>query len=310
MAKKATRITRKTMASDLVDSLKGRGLTPGDPTLTNDGWHSQWCRLGDWNNGTRIYELFAYFGNYLSSKDWCWVGFGSQSIDIINDVRALFRDEQITSFSLSEWDEMSVAGSRLNASLSSPDNIAVEDYLETDHGYAYIGRYFPMAPDTLTQALQFTLDTLKEMDPVVFANDEVDIDNGPTERDAITPVRVTQNAFRKNLEARWSERCAVTGSSLKAALRASHIVPWAESDDKEKNSADNGLLLTASLDAFFDRGYISFEDDGKIILSSAISEVERIIHGLSPSMSLRTPPGLKQKTFLARHRAKHSKRLG
>ncbi len=51
---------------------------------------------------------------------------------------------------------------------------------------------------------------------------------------------------------------------------ASHIVPWAEATDNERLDVHNGILLSPTYDALFDRHLISFEDSGKIILSDSI----------------------------------------
>jgi hypothetical protein len=57
---------------------------------------------------------------------------------------------------------------------------------------------------------------------------------------------------------------------IKSWLRASHIKPWRTSDDTEKQDGDNGLLLVPHVDALFDKGLISFADDGSILLSEKL----------------------------------------
>lgn len=79
----------------------------------------------------------------------------------------------------------------------------------------------------------------------------------------------------------WGGACAVTGCTLKEALRASHAKPWKDcTSDAERLNVYNGFLLTANLDALFDKGYISFTDDGLIMLSSAFSFNGADIRGL------------------------------
>jgi putative restriction endonuclease len=48
---------------------------------------------------------------------------------------------------------------------------------------------------------------------------------------------------------------------------ASHIKPWCESTNEERLNGENGLLLTPSIDHLFDRGFISFEDNGELLIS-------------------------------------------
>jgi predicted restriction endonuclease len=70
----------------------------------------------------------------------------------------------------------------------------------------------------------------------------------------------------------WVSRCPLTGNTEPALLRASHIVPWAECTDAQRLDVHNGLLLSALWDAAFDRGLISFADDGSVLASAALSE--------------------------------------
>jgi pimeloyl-ACP methyl ester carboxylesterase len=50
-------------------------------------------------------------------------------------------------------------------------------------------------------------------------------------------------------------------------LRASPCKPWRDSTNEERLNGENGLLLTPSIDHLFDRGFISFEDKGRLIVS-------------------------------------------
>jgi predicted restriction endonuclease len=54
-------------------------------------------------------------------------------------------------------------------------------------------------------------------------------------------------------------------------LRASHIKPWKDSNDLEKLSGSNGLLLSPHIDHLFDQGWISFGDKEDILVSKIIS---------------------------------------
>ena len=55
-------------------------------------------------------------------------------------------------------------------------------------------------------------------------------------------------------------------------LIASHIKPWRESDNRERLFEGNGLLLTPTVDHLFDRGFISFENDGELLISPVAHE--------------------------------------
>ena len=87
-----------------------------------------------------------------------------------------------------------------------------------------------------------------------------------TERVALIKSRLGQGRFKVNVS-RYEERCRVTLVSNPVHLIASHIKPWRESNNEERLTAGNGLLLTPSIDHLFDRGFISFEDNGDILIS-------------------------------------------
>jgi len=87
-----------------------------------------------------------------------------------------------------------------------------------------------------------------------------------TEKEALIKSRIGQGRFRRQLFEKW-ERCALLGVRDPCVLTASHIKPWSESNNEERLNVYNGLLLCAQVDRAFDRGLISFEDDGGILIS-------------------------------------------
>ena len=91
-----------------------------------------------------------------------------------------------------------------------------------------------------------------------------------TERQGLVTSRVGQGAYRKRIIHRWEYKCAVTGFEKLDVLIASHILPWASSDNNQRLDVHNGILLSPTYDALFDRHLISFENNGKIILSDSI----------------------------------------
>ncbi len=93
-----------------------------------------------------------------------------------------------------------------------------------------------------------------------------------TERTGLVTSRVGQGAYRKSIIHRWEYKCAVTGYDKLNILIASHIVPWANADNSERLDVHNGILLSPTYDALFDKHLISFESSGKIILSSEIEK--------------------------------------
>ena len=65
----------------------------------------------------------------------------------------------------------------------------------------------------------------------------------------------------------WGGRCAISGISEPALLRASHAKPWKDSTDAERLDVHNGLLLAVHLDAAFDAGLICVGEHGRILVS-------------------------------------------
>ena len=91
-----------------------------------------------------------------------------------------------------------------------------------------------------------------------------------TERSGLVTSRVGQGAYRKRIIHRWEYQCAVTGFNKLEVLIASHILPWKMATDEQRLDVDNGLLLSPTYDALFDRHLISFENNGSIILTDSI----------------------------------------
>jgi hypothetical protein len=87
-----------------------------------------------------------------------------------------------------------------------------------------------------------------------------------TERTAIIRARNGQGLFKERVR-KLESRCRVTGVDNPAHLIASHCKPWRDSTNEERLNGENGLLLTPSIDHLFDRGFISFEDQGTLIIS-------------------------------------------
>ncbi|EHR03021.1 putative restriction endonuclease [Bradyrhizobium sp. WSM471] len=136
------------------------------------------------------------------------------------------------------------------------------------------------------------------------ADDLAEIENdatiSETERAALTLARLGQGAFREKLDELWGHACAVTGCSIRELLRASHIKPWCKSDHGERRDPDNGLLLVANIDILFDKGFISFDDNGRMLISSKLTAAQRRMLGLPGPLKRR--PTLSQRRYLAYHR--------
>lgn len=164
-----------------------------------------------------------------------------------------------------------------------------EDLSSVLHRAAQLAASLPSSP---VVAYENTVAEILEEDPGLRG----------TEREAIVRQRVGQDIYRQALLDYWEGRCAVTGLRVPEALRASHAKPWTDCQhDHERLNVYNGFLLSANLDALFDRGLITFEDSGRLRPSPllAVTDQEALgIEGLPPLRWI-TPEHL---PFLGWHR--------
>ena len=97
-----------------------------------------------------------------------------------------------------------------------------------------------------------------------------------TEAERLVVQRIGQDVFRSGLLEYSQGRCPLTGISDTPLLRASHIIPWKDcTTDVERLDIHNGLLLSALWDAAFDRGLVTFDDEGRPEFSPSLSETAR-----------------------------------
>ena len=118
----------------------------------------------------------------------------------------------------------------------------------------------------------------------------------------LVKARIGQGLFRNNVRLN-EQACRITGVTQLHHLRASHIKPWRDSTNEEKLHGCNGLLLAPHVDHLFDRGYVSFEDDGGLMVSPVL-EV-----GVLDRWSIEVPRNVgsfnsDQRWFLEHHRSK------
>lgn len=97
------------------------------------------------------------------------------------------------------------------------------------------------------------------------------IDKEGCDKEATTKVRLGQSYFRKMVLSNFHYKCCVTGLDVPQLLRASHIVAWAE-DKRHRMNPENGLCLSATYDAAFDKHLISFDDKYCMIVSKEIKD--------------------------------------
>jgi putative restriction endonuclease len=88
-----------------------------------------------------------------------------------------------------------------------------------------------------------------------------------------TPVLVTprlgQGIFRVAVLDAYGRACAVTGEHSLPVLDAAHIRPFAEGGT---HSVENGLALRTDLHRLFDRGYVTFDEEERMVVSRRLRE--------------------------------------
>jgi putative restriction endonuclease len=92
-------------------------------------------------------------------------------------------------------------------------------------------------------------------------------DLSETERESLVIARRGQGLYKQRVM-QIESRCRITKVDNPAHLRASHCKPWRDCvSNEERLDGENGLLLTPSIDHLFDRGFISFENTGRLIIA-------------------------------------------
>ena len=102
-----------------------------------------------------------------------------------------------------------------------------------------------------------------------------------TERLAVVLARRGQGLFKHRVM-KLEHACRITGVNRPEHLRASHCKPWRDATNEERLDGENGLLLTPTMDHLFDRGFIGFEDSGRVIVSPVVHRESLVRMGLDP----------------------------
>lgn len=163
--------------------------------------------------------------------------------------------------------------------------------------YRYLGEFVrlssyiqPNTPDTkgdLRDAIVFRLRPVGTSEgfgmfeeEIVIAQAEVNSGVQETADRRLVEVRTKQRLFRERLIG-VEKGCRLTGIEDLRFLRASHIKPWASSQDDERVDGQNGLLLSPHADLLFDHGWISFENNGKLLVACNLPAEVEVGLGLS-----------------------------
>ena len=148
----------------------------------------------------------------------------------------------------------------------------------------------------------------QELAPVLDSESDYEIDleivarhlEGDLERIQVTKSRRGQGTFKSNVRL-VENHCRITGVTNIKHLRASHIKPWAASNNEEKLDGFNGLLLSPHVDHLFDRGFISFKNSGSLLVSGKLNPTVLERWSISPNQNVGDFRE-SQQTYLEYHR--------
>ncbi|MBM4125649.1 MAG: hypothetical protein FJ246_11995 [Nitrospira sp.] len=133
---------------------------------------------------------------------------------------------------------------------------------------------------------------------------DADFDHAPglgeTEKEYLRSSRIGQGGFRNALLERFGGMCPLTGIVHPDLLIASHIKPWSACTNSERLDSQNGLLLSALVDRLFDRGLITFSEEGCLMASPRLSAADRCRCNLSSPAPIALAE--RSKLYMAYHR--------
>ncbi|MEJ5866976.1 HNH endonuclease [Pseudokineococcus sp. 5B2Z-1] len=145
--------------------------------------------------------------------------------------------------------------------------------VKNETGITASPQFFPKVPaDSVGALTEHFVDFAREVGAVERAT----LMALPTEdqrkyRLATRAVREGQREFRRDLERAYDNRCAISGTSDRAALEAAHIAPYL---GVASNQTPNGLLLRSDLHALYDAHLLSVSPDGVVHVAATVVSAE------------------------------------
>jgi putative restriction endonuclease len=151
---------------------------------------------------------------------------------------------------------------------------------------------------------------LSNLDELVFINDELYFEEDAKVifgSDLKKTMKIRDNYLHLLYKNQLKEETEEKEGKIKCmvelldypSLVASHIKPFIETEEEEAYDPENGLLLSRNMDILFDQGYISFTEQGKIIISSELSDdLKRFLSGYGLNSKYLTD---KRKSYLKYH---------
>lgn len=158
--------------------------------------------------------------------------------------------------------------------------------------------YFRIFIDYKSDIVGYQMPEEKEQEEII----ESDIKISNKKKETIIKARNGQGKYREDL-LEDCPFCPFTSVNDERLLIASHIKPWSKSNNEEKIDYKNGFMFTPTYDKLFDKGFITFDDDKRLIVSPWLSPMNqkrlKIYTGLLVS---KLPLDEKRKEYLKYHR--------
>lgn len=152
---------------------------------------------------------------------------------------------------------------------------------------------------------------LKKLDDIVFVNNELyftedakqifgeNLEVATRQRNPYLHL-LYKNQLREESFSLYNEEKCMVEKLAYPVLIASHIKPFIKSDDIEAYDVNNGFLLSRNIDSLFDLGYITFDNNGKIIFSKKLpKDVTKFVSNYSLEKMFLNE---KRKEYLRYHR--------
>lgn len=171
--------------------------------------------------------------------------------------------------------------------LDDGDDPEVEAILIYDVRFFAPSEYLEVPVDpvgfVLERGAYFELDGRTDTDPIVRAVLTYVQPAPSTSQDEVTQAvltkirgqakavvaRIGQGAFKAMVSEAYKHHCALTGDKVRPVLEAAHIKSFASGGEYR---LDNGILLRSDMHTLYDRGYISFDVDARLMVSPQLRQ--------------------------------------
>lgn len=199
-------------------------------------------------------EILATSNGPFSAIDDIWAQQSPTKIDQLYDyIKAQQKSGEIF---VTDHPPSYQANGFYSAALGAYRDFLIEQRYATKLAKMYsIGEFNPKVVD----------DSIEDAELLTQEPDKLEV----TEKIREVKTRVGHKAFKRELNSAYNSECCITGLNVPELNRASHIVPW--KDDKSiRLDPSNGLYLSATYDAAFDRHLFTLDEDYRIVISAEL----------------------------------------